>query len=258
MNRAIGIFTKRICDVLADKADGIYLFGSAVLDDYRHGWSDIDILCLTNAPLSDGEAESLVGLRQTLLAEEPDDPYFRRFEGAVLPLEGFLTGNETKTVYWGTSGQRITDSWSFDVFSMFGLIKHGRLLYGTDRRAMFPLPSYEELRGGVREHCETIRRYARETDERLYSCGWLLDISRCIFTLRYGDVIAKTAAGEWALGEKLCPDGSALRRTLEVRRDPLKYKDSAETREWLCSLGPTVQRYADVLENELISAEEVR
>ena len=37
---------------LSSDAFTLYLYGSAVLGDFRPGWSDLDILCLTAAPLS--------------------------------------------------------------------------------------------------------------------------------------------------------------------------------------------------------------
>ena len=53
----------------------------------------------------------------------------------------------------------------------------------------------------VKNHLDIIRKYGTETDESFYSCGWLMDISRCIYTPRYNDIIGKTKAGEWALKE---------------------------------------------------------
>ena len=90
-----------------------------------------------------------------------------------------------------------------------------------------------------------------QTDGTLYSCGWLLDIARGIYTLRTGEVIAKTKAGEWALQQGLCPVEKELERALQVRRSPLLYRDQPEVKRWLCTLGPAVQRFADVLEKEI-------
>ena len=54
----------------------LYLYGSAVLGDFRPGWSDLDILCLPAAPLSPDTAGRLVLLRQELAAEK--DVYKRQ------------------------------------------------------------------------------------------------------------------------------------------------------------------------------------
>ena len=104
----------------------------------------------------------------------------------------------------------------------------------------------------MQSHYDTIRRYAVKTGESIYSCGWLLDIARCIYTLRYDDIISKTQAGIWALDKHLFPDEAPLRKTIEIRQNPLSFKDREDIKLWLKELGPVVQMYADVLERELL------
>ena len=116
---------------------------------------------------------------------------------------------------------------------------------------IFAVPSREELVLAVQNHFDSIRKYAVQTNESLYSCGWLLDIARCIYTLRYNDIIGKTQAGIWALSEHIFPEEEPLRKTLEIRQQPIKYKDRADIKLWLSNLGTTVQRYADILGIEL-------
>lgn len=252
MNRSIDVMAKNISAILGDKIVCIYLYGSVVMDDFKLGWSDIDILCLTKEEISDYEAEQLVDLRQKLLKKEEANPYFRSFEGAIVSIDEFKKNQYSKVVYWGTSGQRITDKFYFNVFSLYELIKYGQLILGNDIRNELVLPTNEELRDGVQQHYKTIRKYAVETGESLYSCGWLLDIARCIYTLRYHDIISKTKAGEWALKNNLCPEVDQLCYTLQIRNKPLEYKEQLEVKEWLSSLGISVQLFADVLKRELI------
>lgn len=228
-----------------------WLYGSVVLNDFHPGWGDIDFIAFTNKPIGTEQAEKLCMLRQTLSERFPTDPYFRCFEGVIVNRDEFLCGRFTRLVYWGTSGQRITDRFALDPFARYELLKYGVLVCGEDDRTLFTAPQRKEMIAAVRQHCEGIRRCAVQTDESLYSCGWLLDIARCIYTLRYNDVIAKTQAGEWSLNEHLFPDEEDLSRTIEIRKDPLLYKDDDRVRSWLKSLGPVVQRYADVLEREL-------
>ena len=141
--------------------------------------------------------------------------------------------------------------YSFDTFSLYELIWYGRLLYGKDVRNELEVPAFEALELAVREHCQAIRKHAVRTDGNLYSCGWLLDIARCIYTLRQGDIISKTAAGIWALEEGICPEEEQMLRAIQIRRSPLEYRDRSDVQDWLRSLGPSVQLFADVLEREL-------
>ena len=249
--RSAGKMAERIGGVLDHGVHSAWLYGSAVLDDFRPGWSDIDLLVLTNGPIAEGQARELVTLRQTMSEAEPDNPYYRLFEGVIACRDEYLSGSFTRLVYWGTTGQRITDRFLPDPFAAFELAKYGKSVYGPDDRSAFPVPSGEEMRAAVRRHYETIRQHAVQTGDSLYSCGWLLDIARCVYTLRDGGVIAKTQAGARALSEHLFEDEEPLRKTLKIRRNPTAYKDREDVKQWLKSLGPVVQRYADVLEWEL-------
>ena len=247
---AITKMTNRIVAIMDGNVCGVWLYGSVVLDDFRPGWSDIDFVALTEGPISESRAGELLTLRQRMLTNEPDNPYYRAFEGIIANRQEYLARSFRRLVYWGTSGQRVTDHYEHDAFSLFELAKHGRPIFGREPW-MLPAPGREELIKAVRAHYDSIRLYAAETNDTLYSCGWLLDIARCIYTLRYNDIIAKTQAGIWALEEHIFPEEAPLKKAVEIRQHPEYYKDKADIRLWLQGLGPVVQRYADVLEQEL-------
>ncbi|MFH1879408.1 MAG: nucleotidyltransferase domain-containing protein [Bacillota bacterium] len=205
-----------ICSILRGYSPTLYLLGSVALNDFRPGWSDIDLLCLTEQSLSDEHAEELLNLRQKLV-QETSEPIYRLFECGFLSVRALHTHTPDTVVYWGTSGQRLTDQYHFDSFCMVQMQTTGRLLCGEDIRTQFPMPSYTDLRNDVIRHYQTIRKYAAQTDGSLYACAWLLDIARCLYTLKTGGVIAKTAAGEWALVQRLCNVPDTLAKTIEVR-----------------------------------------
>jgi predicted nucleotidyltransferase len=252
MNQTITIMKDRIARILADSSPSIYLFGSVVLDDFKPGWSDIDILCLTRSPITDDQADRLLYLRQELV-KEYQNPDFRLFEGGILPLQELMHGTR-KAVYWGTRGQRITDQYYLDVFSRMELLDSGRLLFGDEVREHFDYPSRESIFQAVVNHYEAIRTYAVITDNSLYSAGWMLDIARCIHTLRTGRIIAKTRAGKWALEHDLVPDAEVMQRVIRIREQPVLHKNDPEVMNWLETLGEPVQRFADVLEKEIQAA----
>ncbi len=246
---------REIAAVLEGKVHSIWLYGSTVMDDFRLGWSDIDFIAFAEEPLTEAQAEALLTLRQSLSARYPQNPYFRCFEGVIVSLEEYRRGEYTRLVYWGTSGQRITNRCDLDVFARYELAVCGVSVYGQGDRSIFPIPERAELNAAVRRHYESIRRYAVATSDSLYSCGWLLDIARCIYTLQFCEVTSKTHAGKWALDEHLFGEEEALRQTLRIRQAPLQYRDREDVKRWLSGLGPTVQAYADVLETELLRNE---
>lgn len=244
----------RLAEILASRLGSetftLYLYGSAVLGDFRPGWSDLDILCLTAGPLSPDTADRLVLLRQTL-AEEEQEPGFRLFEGGITPFAAFLDGLPALSVYWGTSGQRLTDTYSLNPFSLRSLLDDGLLLHGDDIRPRLRPPSRDELRDAVASHLRTVRAYGVQPGRSIHGAGWMLDIARGLYTLRTGRILSKTAAGEWALREGLAPDPPALERVLAIRREPLRYRNDPGALDFIASLGPAVAAFAAVLEATL-------
>jgi predicted nucleotidyltransferase len=251
MENAIARMKNTVVGILDENISTMYLYGSVALNDFRMGWSDIDFLCLTRDSITEEKADALVLLRQRLLEEDMGNPYYRLFEGGILPLDAFVSKRPDTVVYWGTSGQRITDTYDFDSFCMYELLSSGILLHGEDVRGQFQTPSFRQLRDDVIRHYQTIRKYTVKTTGSIYSCGWMLDIARGIYTLRTGKVIAKTAAGEWALQNGICPVPEALGKAVEVRKDPLRYKDTENFHRWAAALGDDIQIFADVLEQEI-------
>jgi predicted nucleotidyltransferase len=239
INETIQTMVNEIAAVLADNKPAIYLYGSMVLDDFKPGWSDIDILVLTQGEISGQEADTLVNLRQNMAERYPGNPFFRLFEGGILPLDAFLNSGNGRTVYWGTSGQRITENHKMDSFGMAELLDSGILLYGSDIREKMIYPSHAQIREDIASHILAARKYGS-------SVAWLLDIARGIYTLRTGKIIAKTVAGEWALENGLCPDADALLKAVQIRKEPLNYSKQERSID-----NAIIQRFADVIDNEL-------
>ena len=152
LNQSLKRMVDQISIILNRNVHSIWLYGSVVLDDFQLGWSDIDLLVLSNKPITEQQAEQLVGLRQTMLEAEPDNLYYRSFEGIIADKNEYFSGSFSRLVYWGTSGQRITDRYQQDVFSAYELAKYGKSIYGENDRSIFVEPSAAELRSAVMQH----------------------------------------------------------------------------------------------------------
>lgn len=250
LNESIGIIVDKIKTILKGNPS-ICLFGSVVLNDFKLGWSDIDILVLTDAPIDETQVDQLVNLRQTLASQHNGNPYFRLFEGGILTKKAFFNSEKDRVVYWGTSGQRITERFNIDSFAVAELLSQGIILNGEDIRKNFTYPTSQQFKDDIIRHYNAIRKYAVNTDKNISSCGWLLDIARGLYTLKYNKVIPKTYAGEWAIEEKLIPDVGVMKRVIEIRKNPLSYINETQTLEWCGTLGKHIQDFADILEIEL-------
>ena len=248
---AINKMVQEISSILQGNEPSIYLYGSSVLNDFRLGWSDIDILVLPDKQITEEQAKKLVDLRQALLEKEPSNPYYLSFEGGMLTLDAFLTQKADRVVYWGTSDEKIADHYVLDSFCMTELIESSVLLYGNVIRNQLKTPGFSELYADVKHHYKTIRKFAQKTGRSIYSFGWILDIARCIYTLRTGKIVAKTDAGQWALENGLCPIPDVLKAALKVRKAPLMFYKNELTLDYAQTLGEPIQKFADVLEKEL-------
>jgi len=236
---AIKLMIDEIMLHLSDSRPTIYLFGSVVRNDFKLGWSDIDFIALTESELTTSQANSLVELRQRMQKRYPNNPYFRLFEGGILSADAFLNNKNECAVYWGTSGQRITNNFKLDSFGIAELLDNGILLCGNDLRSKMSYPTYEQMRDDIANHMQIAKQYGK-------TVGWLLDIARGIFTIRTGKIISKTAAGEWALKNSLCYDEEAMSRAIHIRKEPLKFLHEERNIDTCI-----IQGFADVLDTEL-------
>jgi hypothetical protein len=123
MQQALEKMKDSLYSILGSNLLSVYLYGSVVLDDFKLGWSDIDLLCFTQHTVTKKQAEMLLPLRQTLLEEDPQNQYYGCFEGVIVTLQEFQSQCFSKVVVWGTGGQKITDQYYFDAFSQYQLIK---------------------------------------------------------------------------------------------------------------------------------------
>ena len=246
---AINTMAVMLRRILAPCDPSIYLYGSVTTEDYRHGWSDIDLLVLTQSPITESQADALLYLRQLLCQRDPDTPHYRLFEGGMLDLGSFLTGEETRVVYWGTSGERIKAQHDLSSFDRISLLRTGQLLLGRDVRRYMDAPTYDDVLSDIRAHLQTIRKHGRGS-RSLYAFGWLLDIARGLYVVMNGRPVTKTDAAQWALDERLCPCPAELSMALTVRRQPELIRD-ASVLDYAEGLTEAIQEFADLLEQAI-------
>lgn len=238
---AINTMAVSIHRILADVAPSIYLYGSVTAEDYRPGWSDIDLLVLTADPITEAQADALVHLRQTLADRDPATPHYRLFEGGMLDLGSFLLDEETRVVYWGTTGERIKATHEFSALDRASLLQTGQLLLGKDVRRHIEMPDFQEILSATEHHLSAIEQHGAGS-RKLYAYGWLLDIARCMYTMVNGRLTTKTAAAQWALDEHLCPCPAELSMALTVRRQP-EFIHDASVLDYAEGLTDAIQTY---------------
>lgn len=63
----------------------------------------------------------------------------------MISVNAFLNRKNEHTVYWGTSGQHITDNYKMDDLDIAGLLDSGILLYSDDVREKISYPTYAQM-----------------------------------------------------------------------------------------------------------------
>lgn len=243
---AINTLTVTLARLLAENEPSIYLYGSVTTDDFRPGWSDIDLLVLTGSPIRPEQADTLVNLRQTLMAYDPATPQYRLFEGSMLDLRSLLGDEATTVVYWGTTGQQIKDHHTLSAFDRASLIHNSQLLWGRDVRRHMESPTFPEIHSAICQYLQAILTHGKGA-RSIHAFGWLLDISRCMFTLVNGKLTTKSFAAQWALDEQLCSCPEELSMALMVRRQPELIHDTAVL-DYAEGLTNAIQSYAQMLQ----------
>lgn len=164
--QALALLACGLQEQLGDNFLSLYLYGSAAMGDFRPGWSDLDLLCLTRSPLFPAQADALLPLRQSLAEANPAVSFLRCAEGAVLSLAECRSSRCVRAVVWGSRGERLSNGWSPDAFTLLSLHQCGRLLAGKEVRASLPCPDADTLR-----HALTLRRnpaLARLPEEQVF------------------------------------------------------------------------------------------
>ena len=245
----------RICEVLSDYSPSVYLIGSYVKGDFRAGWSDIDILTLTDRPITRDKASELLYLRQHLSSRNRVHDTMRIFEGGFLSSEAFVSEKADTVVYWGASGERITRRYVLSAMSMIDLLDNGILLSGYDLRGKIKRPTPEKLRKDMKiyykNHLAVGNMHHKVVARAHHQAEKTLSIARCLYTLETGRVVSKTVAGEISIEMKWCPDTEMMRRMLEVRKNPDVYLSDETVIKWLLAQSSSIEPFAKMLEDRL-------
>jgi len=188
----------------ADAVEGVYLTGSATLDDYRHGRSDLDILTLTTRPLVEDELTAIEELHKTLeTGAQPhaDAVYAPRAQIGKLPPED-VAGQG-----YVVDGQFHRGGDSQDLVIWANLDQCGITVRGPEAKSLNAAPDASEFetwnRGNLEGYwrmCALQARRAiseRKPDEEFlpYFAVWLASgPGRLHRTIASGEIISKTRA----------------------------------------------------------------
>lgn len=208
-----------IRQVLGEGLVGVYLRGSLAMGDFTPETSDLDVLAVTERPVSDAEFAALAALH-TQLAALPN-PYANRLEMAYIDraaLRRFEPGRQHPTL---EQGEALT--WSEHgsnwILERWVVREHGVVFCGPDPQTLIdPIPA-EDLQAAVRARLRDWNDWASQPDDP----DWLLPrghkayvvetMCRALYTLACGELPSKQRAVAWAIETLPQPWRSTVERS---------------------------------------------
>ncbi|WP_160673559.1 nucleotidyltransferase domain-containing protein [Clostridium sp. C8-1-8] len=245
--KALEEFVDKANVILNNSIMSAYCFGSAIYDDFHIGYSDLDFFIIADKIITrdDFEKFSLLRSEYKIL----NHPYLSVLEGEVISHKAIHNDIESNIIYWGTSKDRLNKRYGLSGFSLKGLMHKGYLIFGKELRNELPDPSDEEMLSQVNHMIDTIREYAKTTDEDIHSVDWLFLISQSIYWLKSSNVTGKTNSAKWIMDSCAYSWRDYLNKAIEIRLDPALAKLD-ENKRWLKELGDVIQLACDTLVSE--------
>lgn len=193
-------------DALGDNLLGFYLRGSLALGDFNPETSDIDILVVTERPVSGAEAEGLAALHARIPPTDGND-YRRRYEVSYIDrasIKRFGPGERrhprcADDAPFGWADHR--PNW---VLERWTVRERGVTLLGPDPKTLIDPIAPEEVREAVRDEVrERLRHWTDGSwprEEMLHRGAQAFEVEtvcRALYTLANGGLPTKPQAVAW-------------------------------------------------------------
>jgi predicted nucleotidyltransferase len=201
-------------EILLDQFVGLYLFGSLANGDFDLA-SDIDVLIVTESKISAGTFAALRAMHKRMA--EIDSPWaiqlevsyipraaLRRFDPADICHPHLDRGNDEEL--------HLMDHASDWIIQRYILRERGIVIAGPDPKSLIDPISPNDLRQAVVDVLplwfNPILEDPTQIHKRGYQSFFVLSICRVFYTLKFGEIVSKKFAMEWAkenLGERWQP-----------------------------------------------------
>jgi predicted nucleotidyltransferase len=250
VNEALHELLAEVQTLLGAHFVGMYLVGSLAVGDFDPPTSDIDLVFVTDAPLSDDLFVALQAVHARVAAG--GSPWARRLEAVYVPAPALRHGapSEAKSPVLergrALALEPLESAWSVQRFT---LREHGRAVAGPEPRTLLDAVDPDEMR---REGVAIAREWLEKADTDPSWLAWfrrrdsqafvVLTLCRLLYTLETGTVASKPAAARWAQ-PMLGPRWTGLiERALAGQKDPSEIAES-EVDESLALIRHTVEQF---------------
>ncbi|MER7274196.1 aminoglycoside adenylyltransferase domain-containing protein [Dactylosporangium sp. NPDC000244] len=204
-------------DALPGFVERLYLVGSAALDDYREGVSDLDFVAVLPSAPGPDEVADLAAVHRALRRSRP------LLDGVYLTAADLAAPPSAAPPRPGVHAHRFSPAGAFghDPVTWHTLAHHGIAVRGPEPSTLDVHTDAAELRAWTRANVASYwRPWLRRRGHALLTdrgVAWgVLGLARMRYTMATGGIASKSAAGAWALDA--FPDhAQALREALRLR-----------------------------------------
>jgi predicted nucleotidyltransferase len=226
VNAILNILLTNVKDILQSQFVGMYLFGSLANGDFDQ-FSDVDVLIVTDVEISNDTFSALQNMHSEIA--RLDSPWAIQQEISYLPKDALrrfdppnnkhphLDRGVNETLHLMTH----ESDW---IVQRYILRERGVVVEGPDPKTLIDPISPDDLRGAVANLLPLWTRLFFENpsriDKRGYQSYCVLSLCRMLYTLKYGKIVSKRIAANWAkehIDSKWTP---LIERALIDRQNP--------------------------------------
>ena len=223
LDEVLAAFVDGVREVLGENLCGIYLQGSFAVGDADE-WSDVDFLVVSEHSLGEPERPALDECHGRLFCLPVH--WAKHLEGSYIDraLLRVPDPKRSKLVFLDHGSQALVrDDHCNTAFVRWTLREHGITLMGPEPKTLVdPVPP-AVLREEARERMPEWGAWACSI-EQMSRWHWpyiVISLCRVLWTMEYGTVVSKRAAGEWALGTLDREWAPLIQKALDDRPDPI-------------------------------------
>jgi Domain of unknown function (DUF4111)/Nucleotidyltransferase domain len=250
VNEALRELLAQAQTILGSHFVGMYLSGSLALGDFNPHRSDIDLVIVTDAPLSDDLFAALQEMHARFAAG--GSPWAAKLEAVYIPEQALRRDAPTGAKYPVLEKGRalvmdhLESGWSVQRYTFR---EHGLAVAGPEPRTLVDSVDPNGMRragsaiaGMWLEQARADPSWLAWLRQRENQAFVVLTLCRLLYTLEAGSVASKPGAARWAqqaLGPRW---GGLIERALAGQRDPIEIPD-CDAEETVALIQHTVDRF---------------